>query len=132
MANTPVDKKAWLKDIATPSHLWSAFQYAFPAAAGMVNGWVSWLAKLPPSVSVMIALVTAACILVIISEIRKTSAYQKLSLERVGSTGWNYDENNLTAVLSLQADFINSHPTEAIFYKVEILSLVLEGVAPRS
>ncbi|WOH80655.1 hypothetical protein RX327_33690 [Bradyrhizobium sp. BEA-2-5] len=127
-----MDKKAWLKDFASPSNLWTAANWAFPSGTAAVSGWLSYLAHLPPSVILMIALMTAASALVILSEVRKASVYQKLSLEGVASTGWSFDKSDLTGVLSLQADFLSSHPTEIIFYKIEVLSLVLEGVAPRS
>jgi hypothetical protein len=56
----------WLRDIFSPTNIWSAFKYCFPMAAGVVSGWLSWVANLPTSVTLFLAVLTAACALIIL------------------------------------------------------------------
>jgi hypothetical protein len=57
--------KDWLKDIWSPSNLWGIFQWLFPAASAAVSAWLSVLKGLPPSVILLLALMTAACAVII-------------------------------------------------------------------
>lgn len=56
----------WLRDLFSPSNIWTVFKYFFPNAAGIVMGWVTWVGTLPVSVPILVGLVTAACILIIL------------------------------------------------------------------
>jgi len=60
----------WLKDLLSPSNIWTAFKFLFPNAAGVVVGWIAWgetwAAKLPITVPILVGLITAACILIIL------------------------------------------------------------------
>src|SRR5664279_5188646 len=56
----------WVRDIFSPSNVWSAFKYFFPTAAGVVSVWLSWVLHLPASVTLLLAVLTAACILIIL------------------------------------------------------------------
>jgi hypothetical protein len=56
----------WLRDIFSPTNIWSVFKYFFPTAAGVVSGWLSWVANLPTSVTLFLAVLTAACVLIIL------------------------------------------------------------------
>jgi hypothetical protein len=127
-----MDRKSWIKDIISPTNLWSVAQWASPAGSATVSGWLSYLLHFPPSVILMVAMMTAASTLVLVSEIRKNSIYQTLYLERITGNAWSFSSSSMTGVLHLQADFISTHPHEIIFYRVEVLSLVLEGLANRS
>src|SRR6266446_5225857 len=61
-----VSMVAWLKDILSPSNLWAAFQFCFPAAAAIVMGWLSSVGTLPTSIPILVALITASCVLIIL------------------------------------------------------------------
>jgi len=56
----------WLRDLFSPSNIWTVFKYFFPNAAGIAMGWVTWVGTLPVSVPILVGLVTAACICIIL------------------------------------------------------------------
>jgi hypothetical protein len=75
--------KAWIRDILSPSGLWTAFQYFCPASAAALSGWLSWLRGLPPSVSIGLALVAAACVVIIFESARKWFDRHNSHLQRI-------------------------------------------------
>jgi hypothetical protein len=74
-----------LKDLFSPSNLWSAFQYLFPAAVAAMSAWLSWLKGLPPSVSLGLALIAAACVVIILDAARKWLDRRNLHLQRIAA-----------------------------------------------
>jgi hypothetical protein len=60
----------FLRDLLSPSNLWSAFQYLCPAAVAVMSGWLSWFKGLPPSVSMGLALIAAACVVILFDAAR--------------------------------------------------------------
>src|SRR5690348_7410009 len=73
----------WLKEIISPSNLWTAFKFLFPAAAAVVSGWLSSLAQLPRSVTILMALMTAACVLIVIDQFRSWFDRRNEHLRRI-------------------------------------------------
>jgi hypothetical protein len=73
----------WLRDIFSPSNLWALFKILFPTAAAAVNGWISSLAKLPTSVTVLSALMTAACVLIILDYFQAWFDRRNVHLQRI-------------------------------------------------
>ena len=73
----------WVRDLLSPSNLWTAFQFFFPVAAAAVSGWVSSVWKLPPSVSALIALMTAACIIIILDSTRSSFNRRNKYIQRI-------------------------------------------------
>ena len=74
----------WIKDILGPSNLWSVFQFCFPAAAAAVSGWLSTLWNLPPSVTILVAVATGACAIILADAFRpwfdrRNSQIQKIA-----------------------------------------------------
>jgi hypothetical protein len=60
----------WIRDIFSPSNLWTAFTFLFPAATAVLSSWLSWLAGLPLSVSLGLALISAACAVILFDAAR--------------------------------------------------------------
>ncbi|MGY3588528.1 hypothetical protein ACVIGB_002513 [Bradyrhizobium sp. USDA 4341] len=62
---------SWLKNLFSPSNLWTIIQYVCPPAAALVSAWLSWFKGLPPSVIMGLALIAAACAIIILDGSRK-------------------------------------------------------------
>jgi hypothetical protein len=76
-------KKGWIADILSPSNLWTAFQYFFPASAGAVSAGLSWVAGLPASVTMGLALITAACAIIIFDFARRWFDQRNFQSQRI-------------------------------------------------
>ena len=63
--------KDWFKDVWSPSNLWTAFVWLCPTASATVSAGLSYLWGLPPSVTLMVALMTAACAVIVYDFTRK-------------------------------------------------------------
>lgn len=122
-----MDKKSFLKDVFSPSNLWGFFQFAFPAAAATVSAWLSHLWHLPPSVSLFLALATAACVLILVSELRKNSVQGKLVLANLYPLRFIWNQSNGTAFAQLRGIFKNNDSLHQIFYRLETLHFSIQG-----
>jgi hypothetical protein len=122
-----MDTKSWAKDIFSPSNLWTAFQFGFPAGAGAVSGWVSYLWHLPPSVTALVALMTAASVMVVVSEVRNNTIVGKMVLTALYPQRFIWSTSTQTGFVQLRAILRNNHPLHRIFYRLETLHLSIQG-----
>jgi hypothetical protein len=123
-----MDRKSWIRDVVSPTNLWSMAQWASPAGTSAVSGWLSYALHFPPSVILMVALMTAASTLVLVSEIRKNSVFQKLAIKDVETIHFHYpiEGSNLSAV-QLQLVYENTHPYDPIWVHTEVLGFDLQN-----
>lgn len=119
----------WAKDIVSPTNLWGIAQVVFPAGTALVSTWLSYLWKLPPSLNMLLALVSAAAVLVIISELRRNSVRGKMVLQHLGPQRFIWNATDKVGLVQLKAIFKNNDPLHRIFYRLETLNLVLQGYA---
>ncbi len=122
-----MDRKSWIRDITSPTNLWSVAQWVSPAGTSAVSGWVSYAWHLPPSVIAMVAMMTAASTMVAISEIRNNSVLGKMVLTTLYPQRLIWNTATQTAFVQLRGIFKNNHPLHRIFYKLETLHLSIQG-----
>ncbi|WLA65575.1 hypothetical protein [Bradyrhizobium diazoefficiens] len=73
----------WLKDILSPSNLWALFQLCFPAASAVVSGWLSYAWSLPPSVTILVAVMTAASVVILSQALQHWFDRRNAQLQRI-------------------------------------------------
>jgi len=73
----------WLRDLLSPSNLWTALQYLCPPAAAIISAGLSWFQGLPPSVIMGLALIAAACVVIIVDALRSWFDRRNSQLQRI-------------------------------------------------
>jgi hypothetical protein len=118
----------WLfRDLLSPSGLWSLAQWLFPAATTSVSAWLSVGSKLPPSLTFCLAILSGAGAFAFVTTLRQNSIFQKLSLHRLYPLHWHFNVDDQVGLMQLRAVFRNNHPYETIFYRCELLNIVIQG-----
>lgn len=122
-------RKSWFKDFFAPSNLWNAAQWLSPAGTAAVSSWLSYLWSLPPSVNLMLALVSAAAMLVLISELRRNSLAGKVVIHQLSPVRFVWNQTTQTGFVQLCAIFKNNDPVHRAFYRLETLNHAIQGHA---
>jgi hypothetical protein len=73
----------WFRGLLSPSNVWAVFQFCFPVAAAVVSGWASRLWQFPPSVTALIALMTAACVIILFDFVRSWFDRKNALVQRI-------------------------------------------------
>lgn len=92
-----------------------------------MSAWLSYLWNLPPSVTLMIALVTAATVLIIVSEIRGNSISGKMVLDSLYTLRFVWNLPTQSAMVQLRGVFKNNDPLHRIYYRLDTLHLSIQG-----
>lgn len=118
--------RGFIKDLASPSNLWTVFQYCFPAGAGAVSLLLSHFWKLPPSLTLCAAFMTAAAALVIAQVVKENSAFNKIGIETFQPVHYLFNEQDEMAMVQYKAIF-KSEFDEPIYYDADVLSFALQN-----
>jgi hypothetical protein len=125
-----VDKKSIIKDILSPSSLWTLFQYGSPTAAAAVSAFLTYLWHLPPSVILLLALASASCAIIIFDAIKRASARGKILIEKFYvPVVLPQLENRDRYVVQFAAHAINTSLDLPICFEFEVLNYGLQNKA---
>lgn len=116
-----------LDDLFSPSNIWTLLQTVCPSVAALTSAWLSWVAKLPLSLTLCLALMTAASAFVLIAALRSHSVFQKFAMTYLHPLSWAFNTANQLGTVQLEAVFHNNHPYDTIYYIGELLHIVIQG-----
>jgi hypothetical protein len=121
-----VDHKPWIKDLFSPSNLWSAAQWAFPTMTAAVTGALSYVGHLPAAVIIFLTTASAASVTIVVSEINKTSILNKLGIKTILPVHWFWNAEDQIGIVQQKIVLQNSSD-QPIYYYVDVLSYALQS-----
>jgi hypothetical protein len=121
-----VDHKPWIKDLFSPSNLWSAAQWAFPAITAAVTGALSYVGHLPAAVIIFLATVSAASVTIVVSENKKASIFNKLGIKTILPVHWFWNAEDQSGAVQQKIVLQNSSD-RPLYYYVDVLAYALQS-----
>lgn len=121
-----MDHKPWIKDLFSPSNLWSAAQWAFPTMTAATTGALSYVEHLPAAVIVFLACVSAASVTIVVAEMKKASIFNKLSIKTILPVHWFFNKDDSLGVIQQKIVLKNGSDIPIYFY-VDVLNYALQG-----
>jgi hypothetical protein len=122
-----MDKKSIFRDVFSPSNLWALASYGSPTLAAAVSGVLSYLAHLPLSVNLLLALMSAACTVILVDWLKRMSVRGKVDLGRIELRHFHAlapDGREFAA--QFHVPIFNLSNEHALYFDFDILNLALQ------
>jgi hypothetical protein len=125
-----MDRQSVLRALLSPSNLWALFKWGFPAGAAALSAFLSWLWSLPPSVTLLMAFLTAGCAIIIYDAVRRSSIRGAIAVGNFSAAHFaRVADANPESLLQIRVLVHNKSFEHALHYDFDVLSQVLQGRA---